>query len=435
MPYKAFQEDGEWCVYKLTGEGGDKTGASLGCHATLDEANDQVAALYASEDMEERAQGLFRQFWNGLRDLFTNRAWDGSASNYASTDAYCSACLIDVNSAAGRDTKAQTHCKLPAKSPGSDSWNFEGIQAAAGALSGARGGVSKPDDVSQDDWNAAVRSAANTVISQYNTNDQTAPDGVYEAAGKTPPERALSMPRLYEAISSLLYEGDDWPFLLDVYADGGDLYALTTQDGRLYRQPIGVQGEMVTLGERQQVMEAHPTVNQSRTVIRQQADGRWRWYSISATSVLNRVGEIDSRDLFDSFITHAQETGEYPIRMFYHQGEGYRTGQADFLARDGYCYVTSGVFDDTPLARAEVAARQADPDYWGESIGFLPKADPDMVGIAEGINIPVYRRGINREISTLPEREAASLFTVTRQEVQRMALTGSAVASCNTAPV
>lgn len=56
MPYKAFQEDGEWCVYKLTGEGGDKTGASLGCHATLDEANDQVAALYASEDMEERGR-------------------------------------------------------------------------------------------------------------------------------------------------------------------------------------------------------------------------------------------------------------------------------------------------------------------------------------------------------------------------------------------
>lgn len=430
MPWHKTQNDPRcegWAVVK------DDDDALEGCHDTEASADAQLAALYASEedrsvnDIDRQAQSLFRQFWNGLRDLFVQRAWDGSASNYSDTNEYCNACLIDVNSTAGRDTKAQSHCKLPAKSPGSDSYNFEGIQAAAGALSGARGGISKPSDVSEEDWNAAVKSAANTIISQYNANDETAPDGVYEAAGKTPPERAMSMPRLYEAIYESLWNSDDMMgYLVDCYVDNdGSLYALTTDEGKLYRHSLAIQGDNVTLGERVQVMDSHPAIAQSRTVIRQQPDGHWRWFSISATAVLNRVGEIDSRALFDSFVGHAEETDEYPIRMFYHQGEAMRTGQADWLARDDYCYLTSGLYDDTPLAQAEITARQRDPEYWGESIGFLPTAEPEMVEVAEGIHIPAYWQGVNREISTLPEREAASLFTVTgQQEVFRMALTG-----------
>jgi hypothetical protein len=180
-----------------------------------------------------------------------------------------------------------------------------------------------------------------------------------------------------------------------------------------------VQNDNVVLGERQQVMEVHQPVG-VRTVIRQQEDGRYRWFSVSGTAVLNRSGDIDSRELFDSFIAHAEETGEYPIRQFFHAGEAYRTGQADFLARDGFCYITSGLYDDTPLAQAEVQARQNNPGFWGDSIGFIPTAEQELTEISDGIKIPVYRRGINKEISTLPENEAAHLFT--RTEVTRMSL-------------
>lgn len=55
-----------------------------------------------------------------------------------------------------------------------------------------------------------------------------------------------------------------------------------------------------------------------------QADGRWRWFSISATSVLNRVGEIDSRELFDNFIRRFPEQNTKPFRTFYHKGEAAR---------------------------------------------------------------------------------------------------------------
>lgn len=377
-------------------------------------------------DMDEQARGFFDTFWQGLKDIFIDRQWSGAASNYASTDAYCSACLIDLNSAAGRDEKVQSLCMLPVKRPGSDSIDPEGLQAAAGGRGITR--IEKPADVSQDDFASARKAAANTIISNYpRLLDRNAPDSVYEIAGKEPPaERAISNDRLYEALLDAMfrldeqYEGSDNRFM-DVYHDDGGMYALYIDRGKLYRHPVNIQNGNVSLGGREEVMEIHiPVMPQARTIIRQMEDGRHRWFSISATAVLNRVGEIDSRDLFDSFVAHSEETGEYPIRQFYHQGEVFRTGQADYLARYGYCYITSGLYDDTPLARAEVAARQKEPDYWGDSIGFLPKAEPEMAQITDDIKIPVYRQGINTEISTLPESEAASLFT--RTEVTRMSL-------------
>lgn len=69
----------------------------------------------------------------------SNAAWDGSASNYKDTDAYCAACLIDENPA-GKD-KVQALCKLPIKTPSGDI-NSNAVHAAASALAGGRGGVS-----------------------------------------------------------------------------------------------------------------------------------------------------------------------------------------------------------------------------------------------------------------------------------------------------
>ena len=51
MPYKAFREDDQYCVYKLSVDD-KKTGKSLGCHSALKLANAQVTALYAAEGKE-----------------------------------------------------------------------------------------------------------------------------------------------------------------------------------------------------------------------------------------------------------------------------------------------------------------------------------------------------------------------------------------------
>lgn len=381
-----------------------------------------------------------KEIWEQIKSLFESElgevqrriktvdSWDGAASQFDTTEAYCRACLIDVNGAAGRDTKAQSHCMLPVRGPGDGMDVF--VDKAVMAAAGGRGitQVKKPDDVEQGAWNSAVKAAANKIISAYGDMDRMAPASVYEAAGKEPPEeRAIGMSRLYEQLMGKLEEmgeEDSYPWPIDLYHDQGRMYLITADKGKLYRYDVMMQNDEPMLGVPVEVMENHPPMGQTRTTITRRADGRYRWFSVSATSVLNRVGEIDSRELYDNFIKHAEETREYPIRQFYHQGEKFRTGQADFLARDGNCYVTSGLFDDSPLALAEIEARNREPSYWGESIGYLPLVEPEIMRIAE-IGIPVYTDGIHKEISTLPEREAANLFTTTQQEVSRM-MTGPA---------
>lgn len=80
----------------------------------------------------------------------TNKPWDGSASKYTDTAAYCAACLIDTNDPGG--DKVQSKCKLPVKEPNGDV-NANAVHAAVAALAGGRGGV----DASPADKKAAAR--------------------------------------------------------------------------------------------------------------------------------------------------------------------------------------------------------------------------------------------------------------------------------------
>lgn len=233
-------------------------------------------------------------------------------------------------------------------------------------------------------------------------------------------DRALSMGDIFGKTWEASQRKYPAAYLHDIYAESdGSLFAILSQDGKLYRSPLSIQDNELTLEDWVEVVQEFVPVGRTITKIVRQLDGQARWFSVSATSVLNRVGEIDSQALFDSFIQYANSTGEYPYRTFYHKGQEFRTGQADFLARDGNCYITSGLYDNSEIARMEQQAIERDETYWGESIGYIPTSSPQLIDI-DGIKIPVYRSGINIEISTLPEKEAANLFTVIRQEVNRM---------------
>jgi hypothetical protein len=242
-------------------------------------------------------------------------------------------------------------------------------------------------------------------------------------------ERALSQSQLWSMVHDQLeqiYDWDYWP--MDIYYDAAGMpFVVVAVDGKLFRHSIMLDEDLTTIGEAIPVMQEFVPTARTTTTIKRMAGGQWRWFSVSASSVLNRVGEIDSRDLFDSFVDHAEETDEYPIRQFYHAGESFRTGQADFLVRDGNLYITSGLYDETEIAEREVKARQKEPEYWGDSIGYLPTDKAELLEVSENVTIPVYTRGINKEISTLPEKEAANLFTANTEmlEVRRaMALVG-----------
>lgn len=111
---------------------------------------------------------------------FDTSAWNGSPGQWDTAEAYCSDCLIDLNTG-GEKTKDK--CKLPFRKPGSDSANKNAIKA----MVGGRGitAVDAPAD--------AKRKAANWIIRMYpQAFDKPAPASVYKIAGKSPPAQAKS---------------------------------------------------------------------------------------------------------------------------------------------------------------------------------------------------------------------------------------------------
>jgi len=238
-------------------------------------------------------------------------------------------------------------------------------------------------------------------------------------------DRAISFMRIREQLWEALDASDEvnergWAYPIDVYVgdNGVDLFSIVTQGGKLYQVPLTFTDENLSLGEWLQVTEVFEPVSQTknRYTIRRQKDGKYRWLFVAATSVINRVGEIDSTSLFDSFVEDAAETGDYPRVDFYHLGssdpEKWEFGTADYLARDGCCYIATGLFDEGhPLAKAAIRAYEEQPDVWGCSIEFYAIGEPEILVMDPKVQVPVYKEGKNTRISIVKEVDAAGLFT------------------------
>jgi len=230
-------------------------------------------------------------------------------------------------------------------------------------------------------------------------------------------DRAIALPSIYALVYAQLeiaMQADDtWRALIDVYLDGSDMYAVIGVNGLLYKSALTISGSNVTLGELTQVEIDYKPVSQSIKTTRQ-ANGQYRWFAFpAATAVLNRSGELDSRELFNNFVARI-ESGqvEYPFLSFYHVGKQITLGRADYVAVDGYTLLMSGLWDTEPLAEAVRNAIEKTPDYYGISIGYLYQPETKQkVQVGEGISIPVYTDGILIECSILAERDAACLFT------------------------
>lgn len=101
--------------------------------------------------------------------------WDGSASNYATPEKYCSACLIDENKPGEPKTKGA--CSFPVKTP-DGALSRAGVHAAAARLN--QSGASSADK----------KAAANKLLGYYSQLKEQAPAVVYRLAGKQPPAKS-----------------------------------------------------------------------------------------------------------------------------------------------------------------------------------------------------------------------------------------------------
>jgi len=230
-------------------------------------------------------------------------------------------------------------------------------------------------------------------------------------------DRAIALPSIYSLVYAQLdaqmMVDEVWRTLIDVYLDGSEMYAVIAVNGMLYKCPLAVSSGAVTLGELTQVEVDYKPISQSIRTTRQ-ANGQYRWFAFpAATAVLNRSGELDSRQLFENFVARIESgEAEYPFLSFYHVGKQINMGRGDYVAVDGYTLLVSGLWDDEPLANAVRQAIENSPDYYGISIGYVYQPETKRkIEVGEGITIPVYTDGILVECSILAERDAACLMT------------------------
>jgi hypothetical protein len=368
-----------------------------------------------------------------MRSLFRQQKvketdkWDGSADNYSSVQRYAAASLLNFNIPAGipKDEWTKDLIALPIRGEGDSSDTFikQAILDASGGMGITR--VKKPEGVNQDVFNNMIRGAAKQIVRAYEEWGGVAPDSVFTLAGlPVPKERLVAFIDVFSQVLDALTLSDvaeeTFSVLIDVYynEDTDEFFALGLRDGRIVKMNFTVSSDgTVMLGEFDPVIEDNaPEMDVNLSVFRS-VEGKKRWLAIASVATLNRVKEIDSRQLYDSFIEFIRITNKYPVLNVYHLGKGSRVGIADFVARDNYVYIATGTFDDNPFGETIYRTLEKNPGKWGNSIEFdsiLASVETFRLG---GMNVSttVHKAGINTGISIVLEKEAASvLTTITR---------------------
>lgn len=222
-------------------------------------------------------------------------------------------------------------------------------------------------------------------------------------------ERASS---IWQAHDEIVWGGalggeylDAW--VHDIFLDEGGVYAILSSEGKLYRTYITYSDNKLSYSEPQEIVVQHVPIESRTRIFR--VNGELRFVSIASAAVLNRSGEIDTMDLYNSMIENWGEYEIVPRLNFYHvQEDDFAMGEVKGIQRYNEFLIAWGVIDEsTPIGRN--AENTLTDDSWGLSIEFIP-LDSEVENIS-GANIRKYTKGVFVGLAVLKEKHAASYFT------------------------
>jgi len=185
-----------------------------------------------------------------------------------------------------------------------------------------------------------------------------------------------------------------------LYYDNGTLFAVTVSAGRLWRWPVALdRNDQVSVGEPVIVKVNFSVTNEApagrMSTLRETSDGRWLGASVLCTATVNKMGILDSRGLFDSFIARFKGDGSEYINLLHLGGGVSKIGVLRHIFRDDKLLV--GIYEldkDDPVAVATARTLAADAvGYWGGSIEFRHFGEPTLLEVADGISLPVTTDG------------------------------------------
>ncbi len=258
-------------------------------------------------------------------------------------------------------------------------------------------------------------------------------------------ERTMAIGQVWAQVSAHINSLDPedwnlWHWLQDLYYDERQLFAITISAGRLYRWPVSVDGDTVAVGEPVAVVvefaEADdnplraqgapaPRLGEERAAmddirrlspmptVRRMQDGRWVGCSVLCTATVNKMGILDSRALFDSFVERFQGDGSEYINLLHLGGGKSQIGCLRHVWREEKLLV--GIYEffaDDPVAEAVARTLAEDEDgFWGGSIEFKHFGEPHLVEVAEGVKLPMTHDGQLFGYSIARNQDCAAWYT------------------------
>jgi 2'-5' RNA ligase len=243
---------------------------------------------------------------------------------------------------------------------------------------------------------------------------------------------------LYDMAWEWLEMRYEYPFIEGGYLDDdGRLYIEFTDNGKLYRLPILMMNGQVSFGTAEQIVIDRVPVSEmsaARVVhIKRVSETKVRGVAIANTAVLNRIGVIDSTEMYDQmerrfneFMATNPSEDQLPYIDLRHFNSRYNTdaftmGRIHQVWRYQHqLHIAFEIDVSTELGR--VAEQRLADGTWGISIEFLAlNAREETIG---NVPILIYTDGKLTAASILEERDAASYFTfIEAQETYRMAMT------------
>lgn len=237
--------------------------------------------------------------------------------------------------------------------------------------------------------------------------------------------RAISLAEIRNILDQFLnqeyYNGVSSPtYIQDIMiGEGGQVFCFYETDGVYYQSDISISDGMIEISNLQEVFDR--SSNQIRVI--KQPNGKYRWFGITAVSVLNRIGVFDSKALFDN-LTETLDVEPFPFATMVHVGENISLGSVDMVERYGHILLASGEFNDTDFATETRLLIEREPNYLGFSIGFWNNSETITKSKDNKLRA-MYTKGKLKEISFLPEKYAAHPLTTilaTNEKEYRMAL-------------
>lgn len=260
--------------------------------------------------------------------------------------------------------------------------------------------------------------------------------GVRRGGGEEKPatERTIALEQIWSQVNKAINERDpddwnQWHWVQDLYYDEGQLFAITISAGRLYRWPVTVDGDAVTVGDPVAVvvefssaddgtiddgtMRHGPSSYGLSSTVRQTHDGRWVGCSVLCTATVNKMGILDSRSLFDSFVERFKGDGSEYVNLLHLGGDKSQVGVLRHIWREDKLLV--GLYEFTqgdPVAEAVARTLATDADgFWGGSIEFDHFGKPQLVEVSEGVKLPMTHDGQLLGYSIARNQDCAAWYT------------------------